>query len=277
MPKPINIELSKSAIHGAIEFAKDRDIEKRDINILDRISYHSNIEEGKKLVNLLGAEIFIDLSNQKEDKNYKLFLQEILKKFLLLNKPSYFYALTHGLREFKESLSDDEIQCFKEAGLMEKLNLKNDKICKWWDDIEKVAWEENKRDNLETGRVGEKKTLEFEENRLKKLRINKSPLWESRISNRSGFDILSYDKIKKEIFEIYIESKCTENPNGYFYLSKGEWRKANEKKDKYYVYHWYSKGKFPRIIDYDELTKHIPKNRGEGVWESMIVQLKPLK
>lgn len=277
MPELNNIELSKSAIYGAIEFAKDKDIEKRDIRILDRISYHSNIKEGKKLVNLLGDEIFTDLSNQENDENYKLVLRDILKKFLLLYKPPYLYALTHALTEFKKSLSDDEIQCFSDAGLMEELNLRNEEICKWWDDIEKVAWEENERDNLETGRIGEKKTLEFEENRLKKLGINKNPYWESRNSNRSGYDILSYDKFKKNIFEIYIESKCTKNPNGYFYISKGEWRKANEKKEKYYVYHWYTKGQSPRIIDYNELTKHIPKNRGEGVWDSTIIKLKPLK
>ena len=277
MPKLNNIELSKPIIHGAIEFAKDKDIEIRDIRALERIAYHSNILEGKKLAKILGSEIFIKLNDQENDADYKLVFQEILKKFIFSTKPSYLYSLIHGLAEFKKSLNEDEYQCFSDAGLLEELNLKNESICRWWDEVERLSWEESKSDNLDTGRIGEKKTLKFEENRLIKLGVKKKPYWEARNSNRSGYDILSYDKNNKEIFEIYLESKSTVNQNGYFYLTKGEWRKAEEKKDKFYIYHWHVKSESPRIISYDELRKHIPKNRGKGIWNDIIIKITPLK
>jgi len=276
MQKFNNLTLSKSAIFGAIEFAINKDIENRDIQILDRRFFSSDMKEGKKLVNLLGPKIFINLDSQETDEKYILTLQEILKKFIFLYKPSYLYALTHGLDEFKNSLSEDEYQCFYDAGLMEEQNLENKNIYNWWDDIEKLAWEENKKDNLETGRKGEEKTLEFETNRLKKSKIKKKPLWKARDSNRLGYDILSYSKNKGNIFEIYIESKCTTNKNGYFFLTEGEWRKASQTQDKFYVYHWYLNGNLPRIIEYNELKKHIPVNRGKGIWKDIIVQISPI-
>ena len=197
--------LSKSVIFGAIEFSKDKDVEKRNIQVVDSKLYNSNIQAGKILANILGNEIFINLDSSKNDKEYQLSLQEILKKIMLKTKPAYLYSIRHGREAFVNALTEDEYQCFNDAGLLNKANLNNVDLLNWWDEVEKFVRKEEENNLLKTGRIGEIKTLNYEVNRLKKENINKEPLWIARENNNLGYDIKSFDKKSDVIYEIFIE------------------------------------------------------------------------
>lgn len=269
--------LSKSVIFGAIEFSKDKDVEKRNIQVVDSKLYNSNIQAGKILANILGNEIFINLDSSKNDKEYQLSLQEILKKIMLKTKPAYLYSIRHGREAFVNALTEDEYQCFNDAGLLNKANLNNVDLLNWWDEVEKFVRKEEENNLLKTGRIGEIKTLNYEVNRLKKENINKEPLWIARENNNLGYDIKSFDKKSDVIYEIFIESKCTKNIDGHFFLTLGEWRKALQKKDKYFVYHWHIDSTIPKIIKYEDLKKDIAINQGRGEWKNIEIKITPNK
>jgi hypothetical protein len=272
-----NISLSISVIDGAIEYVKDKLVEEKKFYLRDSSSFNSNISEGKKLVSIIrNNSLFVDLyKSSNNDDGYINFLRQFLKEFLIKTKPPYLHAILNSRDEFIKALSQDEIQVFNYANLFKEFNLDDKSLCQWWDDIEEFARDEGDRDNLKTGRKGEEKTIEYEINQLKIAKIDKEPIWKARDSNRWGYDILSFRKKNNQIHEIYIESKCTKNSRGYFHITDKEWRTCSANKEKYFVYHWYINGSKPKIIGYELLEQNVAKNRGKGVWESLLIKITP--
>ena len=67
--------------------------------------------------------------------------------------------------------------------------------------------------------------------------------------------MIGYKELKhKNNDRIIIEVKSTNNANGLFYLSKGEWRVSIAKKNNYFIHVWIQDRKEPRIITYNELN-----------------------
>ena len=84
---------------------------------------------------------------------------------------------------------------------------------------------------------------------------------ESRVNDVLGYDIRSYnfDENGNE-YEIYIEVKTTEsNIKNSFFISRNEYMKMENNKDKYWIYRVSSKDHTFYKINYEEFQKKLHK------------------
>lgn len=139
-------------------------------------------------------------------------------------------------------------------------------IVQWWDTITKTIREEHQVTLEETGRTGERLTIEYERNRT-----HLEPEWESIESNVVGYDVLS-SRAERCLEPILIEVKtstldCT---MASMVILRNEWNVASctFNRDRYYFYLWLlgCEKQLARIT-VDEVEKHIPSNTGSGKWK----------
>ena len=176
----MKIILSKSAIEAATMIVDDQNL----LNPQNRLTIESadsnlDYKEGKKLIDLLGQDIFFDfLKNDYENK--KIILRKILKEFMIREKPGFLYHISKGRKIFLDYINDNIHQIFKESGLLmeaddsEEFNI----VYKWWDELISIVRKINDEKKVEQGRDGERKSFEYEVSKLKKMRSNKKPYWE---------------------------------------------------------------------------------------------------
>lgn len=93
------------------------------------------------------------------------------------------------------------------------------------------------KENKYIGDLGELLVIKYEEEKLKKLGINKPVVHTASIEGDGiGYDILSYDQNGP----IYIEVKTTtQNYNNAYYITRNELEASVIHKDKYYIYRLY--------------------------------------
>ena len=110
----MKIILSKSAIEAATMIVDDQNL----LNPQNRLTIESadsslDYKEGKKLIDLLGQDIFFDfLKNDYENK--KIILRKILKEFMIREKPGFLYHIPKGRKIFLDYINDNIHQIFKE-------------------------------------------------------------------------------------------------------------------------------------------------------------------
>lgn len=105
---------------------------------------------------------------------------------------------------------------------------------------------ENEKAKKETGNFGELLVLQYEQEKLERLGINKIPEHKSKSEGDGlGYDILSYDEKGEEIF---IEVKTTsKGANVPFFITCNELEKSKQESDRYFLY---------RLYDFDELNNN---------------------
>ena len=131
--------------------------------------------------------------------------------------------------------------------------------------IRKTDYIKKAKKDAETGWLGEKLVIAYEQNRLTELGredLAKRVKWVSRVDDTIGYDILSFDiDDKNNVKEKYIEVKTTEgNDNSVFYVSINEVNVMNKLKDQYFIYRVFNlKTKHPEvfILDYNDFKERI--------------------
>ena len=250
----MNIILNKSSLLAAIEISKDPNILKSiNLNYLESVKTSFDIKGGQKLIELVGLDIIKELNAKLKEYDYQIILRQILIKYLKDEKPGFLLRVTGGRDYFLNYIDENFEQLLNDAGLYNEINLSKEgkEIRHWWDNLSDFVRDLDEDKKIDLGREGEEKTILYEINKLKKLNIKKEPKWISYEDNRAGYDVLSWDKKQNKIF---IEVKATNNSNGLFYLSKGEWRFSVSEKDNYFIHVWIQDKKEPRIITYSELN-----------------------
>jgi len=98
-----------------------------------------------------------------------------------------------------------------------------------------VDYIENEKVNKEIGEEGEILVLQYEQEKLKSLGINKQPIHKSKTEGDGlGYDILSYDENGNEIF---IEVKTTTDKyQTPFYVTQNELKFSQEHGSNYFLY-----------------------------------------
>ena len=267
----MNITLNKSSLLAAIEISKDLNILKsKDLSYLESVKTSFDIKGGQKLIELIGLEIINELNTKIKEHDYQIILRQILSKYLKDEKPGFLLRITGGRDYFLNYIDENFEQLLNDAGLYSEINLSKEgrEIGNWWDDLSVFVRNLEKDKKLDQGREGEEKTIRYEINKLKKLDIKKKPKWISYEDNSAGYDVLSWDEEQNKIF---IEVKATNNTNGLFYLSKGEWRFSVSAKDNYFIHVWIQDKKEPRIITYSELNSKNYKieDSSNAEWEKI--------
>ena len=125
----------------------------------------------------------------------------------------------------------------------------------------KLDYSEMQRKAQIIGDIGEEYVLKKEIQKLKSLRIKKSPEWVSRKSDRYGFDILSYrKKADGSIENVYIEVKTTNgNLTNPFFVSEKELEVSKTYSDNYKLVRVYNAGD-ERRIQCEEYVGDLSKN-----------------
>ena len=130
--------------------------------------------------------------------------------------------------------------------------------------IRKIDGIEKAKHDTEIGLIGEELVLEFEKEKMrqhKRLDLVDKVIWESRVNDELGYDIRSYDFDKNgNEYEIYIEVKTTEsNIKNSFFISRNEYIKMEDNKDKYWIYRVSSKDHSFYKISYNEFQNRLCK------------------
>lgn len=200
------------------------------------------------------------------ESNMRDALRIQLKHLIGDIKPSWSYLIHRGRKEAFQYFPVDVQQCFREAELT---NSYEADVVKWWDMFATVARGKQQDTQLETGREGERLSLEYERNRT-----GKEPVWKSIDSNLAGYDILSIvDADNKTPLRIEVKTSTVRSSEFTFYVSKNEWNVAEGSSN--YIFHFWVLGTTPElyIVDKSDIESSIPINKGNGIWENAKIQI----
>lgn len=187
--------------------------------------------------------------------------------YISICRPAWANRIPYGRKEAYFFMSEDEKLCFIDAGLMTS----TDQITvDWWDRVSLLF--RNERDEIleDTGRIGERLTLEYENRRTAT-----PPIWESLDSNRSGYDILSIKETgDSQTIMIEVKSSFQNIDKAEMIITRNEWDVASFQcnSDRYFFYLWLLGGKRKvAIIPMSCMKNHVPENKGQGKWETISI------
>lgn len=200
-----------------------------------------------------------------------LFYQECIRLLILRSRPTWARTIPLGRKKFTQKLTQDEVQCFSSAGLLDEMP--EEKVVRWWDSIITHTRSFGDESRMIQAREAEKLTLRHELARLSDLGIDKPPVWMAIEDNTVGYDILSYDKGETEPVTKVIEVKSTVASPLRFYVSRNEWNTCC-KTGKAYLFHiWDMRNGRLYERSGQDIEPHIPKDSGEGLWSTVEIKL----
>lgn len=221
-------------------------------------------EHAVQLGELIGWNAFVI------DGYYTENLRDTLKSMVFYFRPPWLQSALLGRNLIKLSMSDDELQCLEQAGLFE--NICDANATKWWDEVAAYARKEKAEQQMATGREGERKSLEYEQSKLREAAISENPIWMGLDDNRLGYDIKSFKRNdESQIIDSLIEVKATRFSPIQINISQNEWRTAQRNADKYIFHVWDLRADKLKICTVSEMEKHIPTNQNKGEWASVKV------
>ncbi|MBU2052835.1 MAG: DUF3883 domain-containing protein [Nanoarchaeota archaeon] len=170
------------------------------------------------------------------NENGQLFLNNFKKNSgatFLLNILEQLDFLNYG----KESIMVEEE--YENELVLYNLNSKNQSLDKFL---------ERKVEEAIRGSIAEHYVLEYERKRLKYQKaidnINKIKLV-SLENVYAGYDIASFDSEESEEFDRFIEVKSSQYSKVHFFISKNEIKRAEQEKNKYWIYYVEMTGRKP--------------------------------
>ena len=237
--------------------------------ISNPINSKYDFESAYRLINEYGEEYF----TTQEDDEIKILRSNLFKLITALN-PKWIFKANLGRQFVLNEISelDNQVESKEILHTLDICKLKNSK------DIDTVLWwkrlAENYRnndDNIEKGIDGEFLTLKYEINKLNEIDINKQPLLKSIDDETLGYDILSFRKSSKGIYEIYIEAKFSNNNK--FFLTKNEWNTARKYMKNYFIYFWNDDYMNPKIISFEKIKDYILEDKENSTWDKLIISI----
>lgn len=250
--------------------------DKKDLFEAKKLAEISNPSKSKydfdsayKLLNEYGEEFF----TTQEDTEIQILRSNLLKVVIALN-PAWIRKVTLGrdfvfnsINELNNQVESSEIiHTFEVCKLKDNTDM--DTII-WWKRLAENY--RNNDSNIEKGIDGEFLTLRYEKDKLNEFNISKDPLLKSIDNETLGYDIVSYRKSSNIEFEIYIETKFSNNNK--FYLTKNEWNAAKKYMKKYFIYFWSEGIDIPRIVAFEELKEFILDDKKNSTWDKLIISI----
>ena len=182
---------------------------------------------------------------------------------ILEEKEVYWKSILGKGREVSKTfLNKNDIQTLEWCGLFED----GDDVSDWWLNHRIYNDDEEDEKKILIGRLGERKTLAFE-----KERIGKKPKWIAlELGDQEGYDILSWKDTSSSSERLRIEVKASiqEIGKANFYLTRNEWERAISGGN--HIFHlWPEVGgerNKPLILTVVDLSSQIPKDPGDGKW-----------
>jgi hypothetical protein len=206
----------------------------------------------------------IDLSFDVSGKG----LRDAIRFILEIETPNWMRFIPYGRDRVRAVLHRDEIQCLREAGLLDVVP--DNEALAWWDVLAARERAISQSATMEQARTAERLSYEKELARLALLGTSLRPQWVSIEDNSLGYDIKSYSLTDHIWSPRMIEVKSTKD--GTVHISKNEWRNAATSAN--YVFHvWVFPDESFHEIKVSDVSEHIPVDRGVGSWESVQIKL----
>ena len=207
---------------------------------------------------------FITLSGRGKQialVEYKPALLYQLEDLILNFNPVWGSILLKGRSDAKNFLPADVAQCFKESGLFDEIT---DELIQFWDKLSLAYRNYSQKRMTEIGRAGEKLSFDHEWKRT-----GKKPIWQAVESNLAGFDILSVtDSSSNKRLQIEVKATTSEINYAKIHITRNEWDTATNSQN--FIFHlWQIETEQLFEVPVSDVAKHIPSNKGEGLWESV--------
>lgn len=262
----IALEMSAmSAFLKAREIMHERELDS--FSSASEIALNSSTESSRH--DYIAASKIDQLINEDIDTAiWDKALRKILKTAILSGDYPWKGSFKYGRKYVLESLSINERQVFRSAGLLS--DEFDEEIISWWDQMQ-VALGITKPD-LEF-REWERRTFDREIALLAKLGCPNLPRWVAIDDNMVGFDILSFRVIDEKWEEVFIEVKSSSTGLKRFFLSDREAEKLESSPGRYFLYFWDTNSATDYLLAGSELINHLPKNQGKGAWKSVLLIL----
>lgn len=199
-------------------------------------------------------------------------LRTALRHLILGLKPVWGSLIPRGRKEVLALLSDDELQCFEAAGLTEKPP--SEEVLTWWDEISSLVQRSSSNELLRVGRLGERLTLEYERERLKREGLGHlHPEWVAIENTSLGYDVLSwYINPDGDVSRRLIEVKTCISKTNRFFLTRNEWHVARANSLSYVIYFWRGDPlELELVLPATKLARFIPDVIPAARWVSIEV------
>jgi len=203
-------------------------------------------------------------------KDYAHLLRQMILDYIDIERPTWIQNAIFGRNKVLNFVGTEIAQVFVEANLATGTD---EQTVLFWDILAARARGLKNDALVETGRIGERLTLEYEKQRTKK-----EAKWIAIENNDDGYDILSI--VDQEDFrKLTIEVKTSKlGVCGAFHLTANEWERAIE--TPFHMFYLWDIYKMPArlsVVTVDEMKQHIPKNNGNGAWESVRIAFSVFK
>jgi hypothetical protein len=180
-------------------------------------------------------------------------------------RPEWAAYLTRGRTESVPFMESNIKDIFKQLRLYNEDGTNyDDGAIIWWDKIAGSFYNSINEKKTETGRIGEKMTVYYEQKRT-----NNEPKWMSVRSDAEGYDILSIVS-KSDTSNYCIEVKTSKSKNKFkITMNEENFLRLKDSKN-YALYFWrlHSKDKAElTILKKEDLVKKFPKNSKAAHWE----------
>ena len=197
-------------------------------------------------------------------------LRRFALEWIELSEPSWLRLIPYGREKLRVALTDDQMQCFREAGLFAEVP--DDDALAWWDQLADLMRGTADSEKMRRARHAERLSFDFEVNRTKSLGISKTPKWVALEDNSLGYDVLSYDVDPNGLIVtrlVEVKSRLSDS----IFITRNEWNNASGAAQRSVLHVWDLPEE--RLHEYrvHEVAPHIPIDQGDGVWQDVRIAL----
>lgn len=268
---PLSRLLSMSCMNAVIAIRRYQN-RNPEISMHDVISLLANSDSDMASYDFSAAsEVVLQLPDELKFLDIKADMRSAIAALIISHDPWWLKSFPYGRERVALSISDDEKQCLRAAGLYQ--SPPDVMIMQWWDDLANRARSKQDEKLLAQGREAERLSLEYEIARLKSLNIEGNPKWVSIEDNSAGYDIQSFLPGDFGPINLLIEVKSSSRVPAIIFITKNEWEIASKYGDSYIFHLWNMNNKALKIIDLNGVARHIPTNNGDGEWESVAIEI----
>jgi Domain of unknown function (DUF3883) len=226
----------------------------------------SDFEAALSLHDLLPAELaFSEISSD---------LKRALTFLLTLHQPWWLRVVPYGRERLVAATGGvdlDQLQCLRAAGLFD--DPPDEATVTWWDELAHIIRTDRDQRLLNQGRQGERLSLAYERERLRKLGISAEPKWVSIEDNGAGYDIRSFTPGPIGPLNRLIEVKSSARRNPRIFISRNEWESALLYGNSYVFHIWHLPTKTLLERTVADMEPNIPINKGSGWWTNVEIDI----
>lgn len=192
-------------------------------------------------------------------------------KFIVGRASPPWTALLRRGRDALKSLDPDIVACFDRAGAF--VQIPETDVLLWWDELATQAYADRDLDICALGREAERRSLNYERQRIQEFPGAPAPVWKALDNNLVGYDIQSSMYAAEALVPKLIEVKGSTRMPMTFYVTRNEWETAVRNPQTYFFQVWHLGTDQMTELSVSDVESHMPLDQGCGQWRETLVEL----